>query len=63
MAETLKYLLNLAVISQCTVVIATEKSDRVDKRFETADIHRLEVSGLCMSPNILVSYVIRSLDT
>ncbi len=28
-AKTPKYLLNLAVINQCTVVIATEKSDRV----------------------------------
>ncbi len=27
-----KFLLNLAVIGRCTVVIATEKSDQVDKQ-------------------------------
>lgn len=30
-AKIPKYLLNHAVISQCTVVIATEKTDRPDK--------------------------------
>jgi hypothetical protein len=30
-AKALRYLLNLAVISRCIAVIATEKSDQVDK--------------------------------
>jgi len=55
--KTPKYLLNLVVISQCTVVIATEKSDRVDKpvgnfRYTWAG----DIRPVCIK-NMLVSYM------
>jgi hypothetical protein len=36
-AKALRYLLNLAVISRCIAVIATEKSDRVDNAVLTLE--------------------------
>jgi len=48
-AKKLKYPSNLAVISQCTVAIATVKSDRAHNASLTSGIHGPGIPGPCMS--------------